>query len=184
VISGCPFSFSRSPPTYFVAVVGTWHTAVEFLRNTLGFGHSERRLWLSILQPTCQDNTTNPHCTRLLLPVAIAALLTAGSAHAEARRSAQSIPAPTRFSPPTPAPLRTGTPGKVSREEPQRGQLAQRGGNDRSGGERNDASNRGRGDHDRYDNRRYDNDRDEYERGKDHEGHHFGHHDRDDSPGC
>lgn len=101
-----------------------------------------------------------PHIQNLIAPLAaISALLVAGTAHAEARRSAQSIPVVTRFAPP---PL-----AKATRQEPGRAELQ-----------------RGRDDRNRFDNRRYKNDRDDYERGKEREGHNFEHHDRDDSPGC
>lgn len=105
-----------------------------------------------------------PRFNRLLLPLATTALLIAGTAHAEARRSGQSMPSPARFSPPAPVKM-----------EPARGGVSQRG----------DGPGRDRNDHGKFDNRRYDHDRDDYERGKEHEGHRFEHHhDRDDSPGC
>jgi hypothetical protein len=104
-------------------------------------------------------------CHTLLVPLATAAQLSAGTAHAEARRAAQSLPVPARLAPP--APVKTG------REEPARVQPA-RGGGERGGGERG-----------RFDNRRYDNDRDDYERAKEREGRKIDrHHGRDDSPGC
>ncbi len=102
-----------------------------------------------------------PHSKRLLLPLATATatLLIAGTAHAEVRRSAQSLPSLAHFSSPASTPLRTAMPAKVDRD---------------------------RGDHGHFDNRRFDHDRDDYERRKDREGHKFEHrdHEHDDSPGC
>lgn len=107
----------------------------------------------------------------LLLPLAATALLTAGTAHAEAHRAAQSLPGASRFNPPAPP--------KASREEPARGQFT------RSRTPEGEAyGNRSRNDPGHYDNRRYDIDRDDYERAKEREGHHFGHHGHGDSPGC
>ena len=125
-----------------------------------------------------------PHLHRRLLLVSIA-LVAAGTAHAEPRRAAQSFPAPMRFSTPAPMPLRSLAPARTARNEDARAPVT------RSRiSERSETSNRGRderggqGAKDRYDNHRYDDHRDEYEKGKEHEGHHFGHHGRDDSPGC
>ena len=104
------------------------------------------------------------HCKPLLLPLAMAALLTASSsAHAEARRAAQSLPSSVRFSQSAATPFRTLSPAKPKRE---------------------DSSNRDRDDRGRIDKRRYDHDRDDHGRGKEREKHKFDHHDRDDSPGC
>lgn len=101
-----------------------------------------------------------PRIQNLIAPLAaVATLLAAGTAHAEARRSAQSIPVVTRFTPPPPA--------KATRQEPGRAERQQ-----------------GRDDRNRFDNRRYKYDRDDYEREKERKGHKFEHHDRDDSPGC
>lgn len=94
------------------------------------------------------------HLIRLL---AATALLAAGTAHAEARRAAQSLTAKARVSPPAPA--------KLTRDV-----------------EREDKARR-TGDRGRPDDRRNGSDRDEYERAKDREGHKFGHHGREDSPG-
>lgn len=126
-----------------------------------------------------------PHIRFLRAPVATLALLTAviltsGTAHAEARRSGQSLPTKARFSAPAPVPAR------LMRREDTRTALARS-----RFGSREDKAGRGRGHSGhpvRFDDRRYDNDRDrrDYEKGRDHEGHHFGHHgrDHDDSPGC
>lgn len=130
-----------------------------------------------------------PPLHRLFLPLATAALLSAGAAHAEARRSAQSLPASVRFSTPAPTPLRApvnaGSPARTNRDNDARNALAR----SRSGG-RDDFASRGHGDRyerggdnrGQFDNRRHQGPRDwhDYEKGKDNEGHHFGHHDRDD----
>ena len=110
----------------------------------------------------------------------IAASLAASAAHAEARRSAQSFPAP-RMSLPAffAIPPRVATPPRPSHEESIRASLDQP-----RKPERENSSKPGIKDHDRFDNRRYDNDREEYERAKERAGHHFGGHGRDDSPGC
>ena len=94
------------------------------------------------------------HLIRLL---AATALLAAGTAHAEARRAAQSLPAKARVSPPAPAKLT----GDLERD-----------------GKARRASDRGRSN-----DRRNGSGRDEYERAKEREGRKFGHHDREDSPG-
>jgi hypothetical protein len=121
-----------------------------------------------------------PHYNRLLLPFAAAALLSvSGTAHAGPLRAAQSLPISVRIARPVPAPLRTVTPAKTSRDQLLRASLARSGGRDRA-----DAANRGRGDRGRFDNRRYDHDRDGYERAKEREGRKFERHERDDSPGC
>ena len=78
-------------------------------------------------------------------------------ARAEARRTAQSLPAQVRSNLPAPAKLARGP-------------------------ERDDKARRA-GDRGRSDDRRYGFDRGEYERAKDREGHKFGRHGREDSPG-
>ena len=114
-----------------------------------------------------------PPLHRLLLPLATAALLSAGAAHAEARRSSQSFPAAVRFSAPVRAPVRAtvnvGSPARTNRDD-----FASRG--------RGDRYERGEDNRAQFDNRRHAGPRDwhDYEKGKNNEGHHFGHHDRDD----
>lgn len=111
-----------------------------------------------------------PRFDRLLLPLATAALLIGGTAHAEARRSAQSMPAPVGF--------RLPEPVKTSRTEPARQDFTKV-----VASKRDDLP--GRSDRGKFDSRRYGNDRDEYERGKEREGFKFEHHHgRGDSPGC
>jgi hypothetical protein len=96
--------------------------------------------------------------SQLICLLAATALPVAGTAHPEARRAAQSLPAQVRSNLPAPA--------KIAR-----------------GPERDDKARRA-GDRGRSDDRRYRSGRGEFERAKDREGYKFGHHGREVSPGC